>query len=165
MYAWQSRAPLPITRFAVPLRSKQPLAIPLDAGRPPVASPARARAISIISGMLGVPLMVLAAMVVLRVYDKHPAATPGQQIELSTASGSATAIVYGAGTGIHIRHISAGREPIVADLSLGDLHAISLATLRIDAVSVGGRRMDMSGRGHAVALRVYGRGAGVSTWF
>lgn len=146
------------------LRSKPPLVLPLEAVRELVAPRARARGISMISGMLGVPLMVLAAIVLLRVYDKHPAATPGQQIELSTASGSATAIVYGAGTGIHIRHISTGSEPIIADLSQGDLHAISLATLRLDVVSMGGRRMDMSGRGHAVRLRSLERSVQVWAW-
>ena len=135
------------------VRSERRLIVRDDMRHPLAATHRRAGIRSVIGGMLGVPLVVLSAMALLLVLDEHPIGSPGQQIALSRAGGgSGTAVVYGAGTGIHFRSVANAGAPISADLSRGALHVLSLAPIQLDAREVAGRHVSLRGNGRLVRL-------------
>jgi hypothetical protein len=136
------------------VREARPIIAPEDVGRPLVAPRHRARARSVFGAMFSVPLVVLAAMVALIAFDEHPASTPGQRIELRSAGGgTATAIVLGAGTGVHLVRVSGVGVPLEADLSAGQLQVFSLRSVQIRANGVSGKEVTLRATGHVLRIR------------
>ncbi|MEP6618006.1 MAG: hypothetical protein ABJE47_01775 [bacterium] len=116
--------------------------------------------------MVGVPIIVLGAMALLLMFDERPTAAPEQHIAVrSVHGGTATTLIYGAGTGIHLRRVSGTGTPIVADLSHGALHVLSLESMQVEAAEIAGVHATMRGRGHSVTLRSEGEGVRIKAWF
>lgn len=148
------------------VREAREVAIPEATTRPPVAPPRRSRVRSFASAMVGIPIIVLGAMVALVALDDAPAVVDGQRISVRTSHGGATtALVYGAGSGVHLVRVTAAGVPLAADLAAGDLHVASLRTLELDATQLNGIDMRLSATGHTLQLGSNRSGTGVRTGF
>lgn len=137
---------------------------PTDSARPPVAPRRRSRVRAALGAMLGIPIVVVAAIATLLVFDRTPEVVAGQQIALRTAGGgSSTALVFGAGTGIHLVRVTEAGVPLAADLSAGMLRIVSLRSLRLDAHGVSGQDVSVSATAHTLRLQSDRGGVGVRT--
>ena len=124
----------------------------------------QSRVRAIVGAMLGVPTIVILAMAALIAFDEHPIPVPAQHIELRyEGGGTGTAIVFGAGTGLHLVRISSTGVPVAADLSAGPLRLMSLRTLHLDARGVTGKNISVSASGHVLRLQRMGEGVVVRT--
>ena len=146
------------------MREAQRVTAPAAAGGPLVTRHQRSRLRAAVGAMFGVPLIVLLAMAALIAFDEHPITVPAQHIELRTeGGGTGTALVLGAGTGIHLLRVSHDGVPVMADLAAGPLRIMSLRTLQLDARGVSGKDVSLRATGHTLRLRSDGAGVMVRT--
>ena len=106
---------------------------------PAVESGRRAARIrAILRSFLGVPLLALGAMITMAIVNRQPHPTPGPRIDLRAAKGGdVTALVFGAGSGIHFLRVTDNPESLRADLSRSPLRVVSLHAVQLDATDVG----------------------------
>ena len=87
---------------------------------------------------LGVPLLVLGAMIAIAIVNRQPTPTSGPHIDLrSTDGGSVTALVFGAGSGIHFVYVSDDPISLHADLARGPLRIVAMHSIQLNAADVG----------------------------
>ena len=119
---------------------------------------------ALLGDMVGIPLLVLVAMFALTAFAKSPAPVSGQQIAIRTqGTGAGSALVFGAGTGVHLVRVAHAGTPITADLTAGPLRMLSLRALHLDASGVSGGGLRMSATGHTLRLERMGTGVRIST--
>ncbi len=114
--------------------------------------------------MLGIPLVVLAAMASLIALGETPRAVTGQHITVRTqGTGFSSALVYGAGMGVRLVRVTHEGTPLSADLGTGPMHIISLRALHLDASGLSDQRVRLTATGHTLRLQQDARGVGVRT--
>ncbi len=124
------------------LRERDRLRWPTEASTPQVPAveserPA-ARVRAILRPFLGVPFLAIGAMIAMAIVNGQPQPAPGPRIDLRSAKGGdVTALVFGAGSGIHFRRVSENPVAVPVDLSRGPLRIVALRAVRLEATDVG----------------------------
>ena len=97
-----------------------------------------ARLRSILRSFVGVPLIAIGAMIAMTIVNRQPPPAPGPRIGLRAANGGdVTALVFGAGSGIHFLQVSDKSTSLPADLTRGPLRIVALHTVQLNAADVG----------------------------
>ena len=120
-----------------------------------------------VSALVGVPLLVMAAMVAMTLANRRPAPTSGPRIELrAPASGSVTALVFGAGSGIHFMRLSDHPRTVHADLGRGPLRVLALRDVQLNASGIDDPNVIRVGAiGSVLQLRRDGAGTSIRAGF
>lgn len=115
----------------------------------------------------GVPLLALGAMLAIAVVNQQPTPVPGPRIDLRAANGGRfTALVFGAGSGIHFLRVSDDPRSLPADLARGPLRIVALHAVRLNAADTGDPNVvRLMASGHAVQLRRDGTRVSVRSGF
>jgi hypothetical protein len=72
----------------------------------------------------------------------------------TTATGGATALVFGAGSGVHLMHVSEKELALPADLAAGPLRIVAFRSLHLVAAEVGDpHTLGLSASGTVLQLR------------
>ena len=120
----------------------------------------------VLRGLMGVPLLVLASIAAITIVNRQPIPTLGPEISLRASGGGVTALVFGAGSGVHLLRVSDPPAPVAADLARGALHIIALNTVELRAANLGDTRtVRLTARGPVIALRQDGARVAVHTGF
>ena len=144
-----------------PTDASMPLVPAVESGRPV----ARVRAI--LRPFLGVPFLALGVMIAMGIVNGQPQPAPGPRIDLRSAKGAnVTALVFGAGSGVHFRRVSENPVAVSADLSRGPLRIVALHAVRLEAADVGDPAVvRLMASGPVIQLRRDGERVSVRTGF
>ena len=104
---------------------------------------------------VGMPLLAVTTMIAAMLLSGRPNAVTGAEVELHTGRGErVTALVFGAGSGLHLVHVSAARMAFQADLARGPLRVIALRAIELNARDVRDPSVvRLTARGPVVQLR------------
>lgn len=124
------------------LRERDRLRWPTDADTPQVPAVESGRQVSrtraVVRSFFGVPLIAIGAMIAMTIVNRQPPPAPGPRIGLRAANGGdVTALVFGAGSGIHFLQVSDKSTSLPADLTRGPLRIVALRAVQLEASDVG----------------------------
>ena len=117
--------------------------------------------------LLGIPLLVVGTLIAISIVNRKPLPAVSPQIELRSADGGqTTALVFGAGSGIHLVRTSTLPTSLRADLARGPLRVVALGDVQLLAAGFPDRNvLRLEAKGPIVQLRRDGGRVSVRTGF